>query len=309
MGKTSRIAVAPVKNRLTFLYVEHCVISRHDSAVTITDTRGVAYIPAAILSTLMLGPGTRISHRAVELLSDSGVCIVWVGEFGVRYYAHGTSLARSSRYITQQSKLVSNQKLRLGVARKMYQMRFPDEDVSNLTMQQLRGREGARIRQVYRQCSKQYGVKWDRREYNPNDFSASDPINRALSIAHACLYGVVHSVVVSLGLSPALGFVHTGLELSFVYDIADLYKAELTIPIAFQVTAKKNLEDLDGAVRKATRDVFVRKHLLKAIVDDIAFLLYDEKNEDEISEVSELRLWDDREGTTAAGISYTDNTE
>ena len=122
----------------------------------------------------------------------------------------------------RQATLVSNQRTHLAVARKMYEMRFPDEDVSGLTMQQLRGREGSRIRSVYRKYSQQYDIPWNGREYDPEDFSSGDPVNQALSAAHACLYGLAQAVILALGCSPGLGFVHIGHERSFVYDIADL---------------------------------------------------------------------------------------
>lgn len=141
-------ALPTVKERMTFLYVEHCLINRQDSAIAVTDARGTVCVPSASLSCLMLGPGTNVSHRAMELIGDTGTSVVWVGEQGVRYYAHGRPLTHSSRFICRQAELASNVRLRLGVARRMYQMRFPGEDVSTLTMQQLRGREGSRVRAV-----------------------------------------------------------------------------------------------------------------------------------------------------------------
>ena len=224
-------------DRLSFVYVEHATISRADSAVTFVKEEGVVHCPAASLSALLLGPGTRITHQAMALLGECGTTVVWVGEQGVRYYASGKSVARSSRLLIAQAKLVSNTRSRLAVARMMYQWRFPGEDTSELTMQQLRGREGARVRSVYRQWSERTGVPWERREYDPNNFGDGSPINQALSAAHAALYGIVHAAIVSLGCAPGLGFVHTGNSWSFVYDVADLYKAEITIPTAFEVVA------------------------------------------------------------------------
>jgi len=58
-----------------------------------------------------------------------------------------------------------------------------------------------------------------------------------LSAANASLYGVVHSAVAALGCSPGLGFVHTGHAHAFVHDMADLYKASVTIPAAFDAVA------------------------------------------------------------------------
>ena len=264
IAKPDLHALPTVKERMTFLYVERCLVNRQDGAVSITDSRGTAYVPAASLGVLMLGPGTNISHRAVELLGDVGTSVIWVGEHGVRYYAHGRPLTHSSRLIAAQAELVSNKRKRLAVARKMYAMRFPGEDVSGYTMQQLRGREGARIRSLYRKLSKQYGVEWNGREYNPDDFSDASPVNQALSAAHVCLYGLVHSVIVALGCSPALGFVHEGHEKSFVYDVADLYKAEMTIPLAFEI-ASNPPEDVGGETRRRVRDAFLDGKVIAAL--------------------------------------------
>ncbi len=295
-----------VQDRVTFLYIEHCTIGRQDGAITITDEEGVTHVPAAGISVLLLGPGTRVTHRAMELMGDTGVGVVWVGEHGVRYYAHGRALNSHSRLLLRQAELVTNTRKHLDVVRKMYQMRFPDEDVSGLTMQQLRGREGSRVRQAYRQASKDTGVEWNGRDYKPDDFDASDPVNKALSAGNACLYGLAHAVIVALGCAPGLGFVHVGHELSFVYDIADLYKAEVTIPIAFAVTAE-NPEDLPAVVRRRVRDAMVENHILERMVHDIrALLLPDEESEEK---KDTLYLWDDRSGTVANGVNYGDEKE
>jgi CRISPR-associated protein Cas1 len=303
-----------MRERLSFLYLERCLISRQDSAVTVTDERGTVHVPAASVGVLMLGPGTNVSHRAMELLGDAGASVIWIGERGVRYYAHGRPLTHSSRLLVAQAALVSNKRSRLAVARGMYQMRFPDEDVSALTMQQLRGREGSRIRTVYRKASRENGVEWRGREYDPDDFDASTPVNMALSAAHACLYGIAHSVIVALGCSPGLGFVHTGHDRSFVYDIADLYKAEITIPIAFRVAAEKPA-DIGAVTRRTVRDVFADGRIMERIVKDVRNLLLNYCNmevgnalaEDGegAGEVSIVRLWDDKNGTVQSGISYS----
>ena len=297
-------ALPHIRDRMSFLYLEHCLVNRQDGAITVTDARGTVHVPAAALSVLMLGPGTNVSHRAMELVGDAGATTVWVGEHGVRYYAHGRPLTHSSRLLTRQATLVSNVRLRVAVARKMYQMRFPGEDVSALTMQQLRGREGSRIRAVYRNISRETGVPWNGREYNPDNFSDGDPVNQALSAAHACLYGVVHSVIVALGCAPGLGFVHTGHERSFVYDVADLYKADITIPIAFEVAAEPQ-QDIGGATRRKVRDAIASGHILEQTVRDIRLLLLGEEGVglDQL-ETEVLYLWDDKAGNVANGINY-----
>lgn len=299
------------EDRITFLYVEHCVLGRDANAITATDERGVVHIPSASLGVLLLGPGTNLTHQAMWLLADSGATAIWVGEQGVRCYAAGRSLARSSRLVEAQARLVSNRQSRLAVARRMYQMRFAGEDTSRLTMQQLRGREGARVRTAYREAAELHGVEWRRRDYKLDQFEASDLINQALSAANACLYGVVHAVVLALGCSPALGFVHTGHELSFVYDIADLYKAEYSIPIAFQsvaefeVDALTAVDDLGSLVRHKMRDAFSGAQLLGRSVRDIrALLLPDEPEPDELGDAEVLELWDERVGRVAGGSNY-----
>jgi len=293
-----------IKERISFLYVERCLINRQDSAVSITDGRGTVNVPVASISVLLFGPGTNVTHRAMELIGDVGTSVIWVGENGVRYYAHGKPLTHSARLLIKQAKLVSNTQSRLMVARKMYQIRFPEEDVSALTMQQLRGKEGARIRSIYRACAKETKVDWNGREYNHTSFSDGNLINQALSAAHACLYGIAHSVIVAMGCSPGLGFVHNGHERSFVYDIADLYKADITIPISFQIAAEEP-EDIAGVVRREIRDVIVKRRLLEQITRDIHYLLLDEKDEvPEVMSESIVDLWDDKKGLVKNGISY-----
>lgn len=185
----------------------------------------------------------------------------------------------------------------------MYQMRFPNEDVSNLTMQQLRGREGARVRQVYREQSKLHNVEWTKREYNPDDFEASTPVNQALSAAHVSLYGLTYSIIVALGMSAGLGFVHTGHDLSFVYDVADLYKAELTIPIAFEIAGDSlPEEDIGRKTRLRVRDAFVDGKIMKTIVKDLQYLMDVEADEEMFIDV--INLWDDKEELVKHGINY-----
>jgi CRISPR-associated protein Cas1 len=289
---------------MSFLYLEHSVVHRDSNAITVRDDRGVVHVPATAVAAVMLGPGTTISHQAMALLADSGTATVWVGEQGVRFYAGGRPLARTSRLLEAQAALVSNQSSRLRVARKMYAMRFPGEEIEALTMQQLRGREGARVRRLYRENAAEYGVEWTSRQYRPDDFEASDEINQALSAATACLYGVVHAVTVALGCAPGLGFVHTGHDRSFVFDIADLYKMELAVPTAFRVVARQT-DDLGGDVRREMRDAMHAASLMSRCAEDIHRLL-DSGGEQEADFAADvIELWDVR-SRFAGGKNYSD---
>ncbi len=294
-----------IDDRVSFIYVEHAKIHRKDSAITVADAKGIVQIPVAMIGVLLLGPGTDISHRAVQLLGETGTSICWVGEQGIRQYAHGRALSHSSGLLEAQARLVSNQRSRLDVARKMYAMRFPNEDISKLTMQQLRGREGARVRKIYASLAKEYGIAWNGREYRVDDFESGTPVNQALSVGNVALYGLAYSVIAALGLSPGLGFVHTGHDLSFVYDIADLYKAEVSIPIAFQTAAivvQDGQTDIESVTRHKVRDYIYQSKLIERIVKDIQNLL--EVAEEEYFEADQIYLWDDKEKLVKHGVNY-----
>ncbi|WP_453985501.1 type I-E CRISPR-associated endonuclease Cas1e [Brevibacterium casei] len=302
-----RYELTRIRDRLSFLYVEKATIARDRNALTIRTEEGTTYAPGAGLACIMVGPGTRITHQGMSLLGECGVSAIWVGEQGIRYYAHGRSLASSTRYLVRQAELVSNVRSRVAVARAMYAQRFPDEDVSTLSMQQLRGREGARVRRIYRDEAARTGVPWNRREFDFDDFDASDDINRALSASHVCLYGITHAVVAALGASPGLGFVHHGHERAFVYDIADLYKAELTIPIAFDVAAEAP-PDIGSSVRFRVRDTVHRFRAIDKIVDDVTRLLFEPAEaEDALNSLgfddNVVQLWDPN-GLHAGGTNF-----
>ncbi|MFI8404949.1 type I-E CRISPR-associated endonuclease Cas1e [Streptomyces sp. NPDC085463] len=258
--------------RLSFIYLERCTIHRDANAITATDANGITHIPAATIGTLLLGPGTRITHQAMSVLGETGAAVTWVGEHSVRYYASGRALTRSSRLAEAQATQWANNRSRLAVARAMYQLRFPDEDPASLTRRELLGHEGDRVKKCYRTHAERTGIPWHGRKYVPGDFTAGDAVNQAITAAAQCMYGVAHAVVTSLGCSPALGFVHSGHELSFVLDIADLYKTDIGIPLAFDVAAQSE-DDIGSRTRRALRDRIHETALLDRCVSDIKQLL------------------------------------
>ncbi|MEX1019539.1 MAG: type I-E CRISPR-associated endonuclease Cas1e [Litorilinea sp.] len=261
-----------LRDGLGWLYLEHGRIERTQKAVEFIDLTGRTHIPAAALAVVMLGPGTSITHEAVKTLADNGCLVNWCGEAGVRFYAQGVGETRKGYKLVHQAELVSMPEKRLQVVRRMYAARFDDDLGPGLTLEQIRGKEGARVRQAYNEAAIAYGVRWYGRNYNRQAWGASDSVNRALSTANACLNGLCHAAIVSAGYSPGLGFIHTGKQLSFVYDIADLYKTRLTVPLAFQLAAESPLK-LESRVRHACRDLFHARRLLGRIIDDIELLL------------------------------------
>lgn len=298
----TRQALARISDRISFLYAERCVVNRDGNSLTITDQRGVAYAPATQVAALLLGPGTKITYAAMALLGDAGVTTLWVGERGVRYYAHGRPPAKSSRMTEIHAQVISNQRKRLDCARRMYALRFPGEDVSRLTMSQLRGREGVRMKRIYAAEAERTGVYWNRRSYDPNDFDSSDPINQALTAGSAALYGIAHAVIAALGFIPALGVVHTGTDRSFVYDVADLYKAEISIPAAFDAVAAQQ-GNPSVEVRRRIRDKVVSHRLMPRMVRDLK-ALFDVPDELLVSD-AELMLWSELE-VIASGVNWAE---
>lgn len=289
-------------DRVSTLYVEKTHVDRDENAVVLINKERTVRVPAAMVAVILLGPGTRITHGAMNLLGDSGTAVCWVGEHGVRHYATGMGTSRGAGLLIRQARLVSNRMTRLDVARRMYAMRFPGEEIGGLTMQQLRGREGVRVRNLYKQHAERTGVPWDRRLYRPGDaFGAGDDVNRLLSAGHACLYGLAYAAITGLGASAGLGFVHTGSSRSFVMDIADLYKGETTIPLAFDLAARGRTDERD--MRLAFRDTLVDGRLLHRMVDDIRSLLGDDDSRDDQDASA---LWDERTGDVAGGVNWGD---
>ena len=307
-------ALPKVRDSWSYLYVEHCRVDQEDKAIAVHDARGKVPVPCAALTLLMLGPGTSITHAAIRALADNGCLVLWTGEEGVRTYAQGMGETRSARNLLKQARLCSDAALRLQVVRRMYEVRFPDPLDSSLSLQQIRGKEGIRVREAYARASRETGVEWAGRSYRREQWTGTDPINRALSAANSCLYGVCHAAIVSAGYSPALGFVHTGKMLSFVYDVADLYKAEITVPVAFRAAAESTTS-LESRVRKECRDAFRVQRLLQRVIPDIdAVLGIDSSAEAEqdgfdSDEALPGGLWDPDGGVAAGGVNWADVAE
>ena len=296
----------------SYLYVEHCKIDQEAKAIALHDKEGRVPVPCASLALLMLGPGTSVTHEAVKVLADCGCLVAWCGESGIRFYAQGMGENRASDKLLRQAKLCSEPDLRLQVVFKMYRMRFDELLPDDLTLQQIRGKEGIRVRETYARMSRETGVEWKGRSYDRSNWHSADPVNRALSAANSCLYGICHAAIVSAGYSPGLGFIHTGKQLSFVYDIADLYKVETTIPVAFRVAAKLT-GNMEREARLACRDIFEETRLLARIVDDIEQVLA-VPGAETTSMTMDLNadaalpggLWDPETGEIVGGTNYGD---
>ncbi|MBB6349896.1 type I-E CRISPR-associated endonuclease Cas1e [Nonomuraea muscovyensis] len=307
-GMSSPRELTRMGDRISFIYLERCILHREDNAITAEDAEGVTHIPAATIGTLLLGPGTRVTHQAMSLLGDSGAGVVWVGEQGVRFYSGGRSLNRSSSLVEAQATKWANRRTRLEVAREMYRMRFPNENPDSLTRHELLGREGRRVKECYRKEAERAGVPWNGRIYVPGDFNAGDPVNQAVTAAAQCMYGIAQTTVAALGCAPGLGFIHSGHELAFVLDIADLYKTEIAIPIAFDVAAESP-DDVGSRTRRAIRDHINKRRLLRRCVNDIKHLVLTEAASDNLDDedIDRVTLQSDHGTEVEAGRNYADD--
>lgn len=256
----------PIKDRLSMIFVSHGQIDVLDGAFVLIDKNGVReHIPVGSVACIMLEPGTRVSHAAIRLASIVGTLLVWVGESGVRLYASGQPGGARADKLLYQAQLALDDELRLKVVRKMYEIRFGEPAPARRSVEQLRGVEGARVRAIYKNLARQYRVDWKGRNYDRHEWDAADIPNRCLSAATACLYGITEAAVLAAGYAPAVGFVHTGKPLSFVYDIADLYKFETVVLLAFRI-AETSPAEPERAVRIACRDLFRAQRLLGKII-------------------------------------------
>lgn len=263
----------PIKDRVSMVFVQYGQIDVIDGAFVLVDKTGVrTHIPVGSVACIMLEPGTRVSHAAVRLAALVGTLLVWVGESGVRLYASGQPGGARADRLLYQARLALDDELRLKVVRKMYELRFGEPAPARRSVEQLRGIEGARVRASYKQLAHQHRVNWQARNYDHQQWDAADIPNRCLSAATACLYGITEAAVLAAGYAPAVGFIHTGKPLSFVYDVADVFKFDTVVPLAFRTAAKDPAEP-ERAVRLACRDLFRSSKLLERIIPAIDEML------------------------------------
>lgn len=265
--------VMPIRNRIALFAVEYGTVERDGSTLVVIDRNGVRMqLPVGSSAVLMLEPGTSITHAAVKLCAEARTLIIWTGEAGVRLYSAGQEGAAHSYRLLRQARLAINKRSRLAVAREMYRIRFDEEVPKRRSIQQLRGMEGARVRALYRQYSEEYDVPWNGRNYDRSNWSDQDDINRAISAANSCLYGLCHAAILIGGYSAAIGFIHTGYPLAFVHDLADIWKMDLCVRTAFRLTAEEPGHSA-ARVRHVLRDHFRTTGLLDDIIPTMHRLL------------------------------------
>lgn len=272
--KVTRDTLPQVKEKYPFLYLERGRLEIDDSSVKWIDCEAnIVRLPIATINTLLLGPGTSVTHEAIKIIATANCSVCWVGEDSLLFYASGISPTSDTRNFRKQMQLACDDKKSLEVAKRMMMRRFPDIDLTSKTLEQLKGMEGYRVRELYEHKAKVYGVGWKGRRYEPGKFEMGDITNQIMTSANAALYGILCSAIHAMGYSPHIGFIHSGSPLPFVYDMADLYKEQLCIDLAFAMTLEMagvyNKHKMSSAFRKRV----IEMDLLVKIGNDIEEML------------------------------------
>ncbi len=272
--KLTRETLPQIKEKFPFIYLEAGRLEVDDSSVKWIDSTGnVVRLPIATISALLLGFGTTVTHAAVKACASANCTLCWVGEDSLLFYASGMSPTSNTRNFKKQMLLAADKTKSLSVARNMFNFRFPESDTANKTLKELMGMEGYRVKKLYADMAEKYQVGWKGRSYTPNNFELSDTTNKILTSANAALYAVISSVVFSLGYSPYIGFVHSGSPLPFIYDLADLYKENLTIDMAFSLTKDMASYYDKYILLHEFRKRIIETRLLENLADDIHKIL------------------------------------
>jgi len=273
--KVQRENLPKIKDRYPFIYLERGRLEIDDSSVKWIDSEGnLIRLPVATLNTILLGPGTSVTHEAIKVMAAANCSVSWVGEDSMLFYAVGHSPTADSRNLRHQAEMASDKRKRLEVARRLFSYRFPNDDISAKTLQQLMGMEGHRVRALYQEKAEKYGVGWKGRSYVPGKFEMGDLTNQILTSMNAALYGILTSAIYSTGYSPRIGFIHSGSPLPFVYDMADLYKDEICIDLAFKLTLRLGGKYNRHYVSDAFREGVIQQKILDRIVEDITWILW-----------------------------------
>lgn len=272
--KVTRESLPQVKDKYPFLYLERGRLEIDDSSIKWIDaSNNVVPLPVATLNAVLLGPGTTVTHDAVRTAAAANCSICWVGEDSLLFYAAGFLPTADTRNLKKQIELSADPNKAIEVARRMFARRFPDADLTGKSLQELMGMEGHRVRALYQAKAEQYQVGWKGRSFTPGKFEVSDLTNQILTSTNAALYGVLCSATHSLGYSPHIGFIHSGSPLPFVYDMADLYKAELCIDLAFHLTRELAGRYDKHKVAAAFRKRVIEMDLLAKFGEDVAAML------------------------------------
>jgi len=256
------------KDSISHLYFEYGQIEVTDGVAVFRDRDGTFPIPSNTVAVIMLGPGTTVTHAAVKVLSESGCLIEWTGDGATKFYAFGHGKTHSSKNALKQVEAWANIEKRNKVIQHMYSRRFGEKLPPGLSINQIRGKEGIRLREVYERESVEKGILWKGKIGGDSSGQIPDMVNQTLSLTNSYLYGMCHAAILSSGYLPSIGFIHIGNARSFVFDIADYYKVEVSIPLAFSLAQRPEAR-LDVQARRLLRNKILELKLMTRIIQDL----------------------------------------
>lgn len=260
-----------LEDRVSYAYLEYArIVQQRTGVVALSDDEGnfkrqSIQIPVGSIALLILGPGTAISSAAITSCTRAGATVLFSGGGGVPAYTAATPLTSSARWAIAQAKLVSNERHQREAALILYKKQFGMEDIAGGSIRSMRGIEGRQMRLLYKRLAQEHQISGFKR-----DVSSSDGVNVGLNLANSMLYGCAASACAAIGVSPALGVIHRGDIRSLLFDLADLYKPRVALPVAF-ACAKE--EDVPQAVRSAMRKAIVREKLLVGMLEALMEVL------------------------------------
>jgi len=237
-------------------------------------------IPHQSVSIVLLGPGSSITHDALRLLAGHGTALAAVGDDGVRIYTAPPLMPDTSTLARHQMIKWAKPQSRLAVARRMYAIRL-GEILPSRDIETLRGIEGARVKESYRVMAERFGVPWKGRRYDRADPDAADMANQAINHAATAVRAAAAIAVTATATIPQLGFIHEDSGQAFALDIADLYRDDLTLTIAFGAAkeAADADETVDRIVRRRASKAFVEKKVIPDMIDRIKQVLGAEESD------------------------------
>ena len=236
-------------------------------------------IPHQSVSVILLGPGSSITHDALRLLANHGTALAAVGDDGVRIYTAPPLMPDTSTLARHQMMKWAKPQSRMAVARRMYAIRL-GEVLPSQNIEVLRGIEGARVKEMYRLMAERHGIEWKGRRYDRANPDAGDLPNQALNHAATAVRSAAVIAVTATATIPQLGFIHEDSGQAFALDIADLFRDDLTLTIAFGAAkeASEGLETVDKIVRRRASRQFAEKKVIPGMIDRIKQVL-DAENE------------------------------
>ena len=232
-------------------------------------------IPYQNISFILLGPGSTVSHDVFRLMARHGTGLVAVGEDGVRMYSAQPFGASDSRRARRQAELWNDARARLRVARRMYAWRLgevlPEQDIMNM-----RGIEGRAHAEVIQPAGSQVRHRLARTPLRP----AGPGIGRCPQPSHQSrrngLGGCGNHCCGGHGNLAAARFIHEDAAVAFCLDIADLFRTETTIPVAFEAVRQHQANEaisLERHVRRLAGRRIKETKIIPKMIDRITELI------------------------------------